>query len=379
LIAVSVGWALSIGVRFVYPALVPFFRAEFQMDLSTVGLLLTALWIAYAVGHIPGGILGDRLGEGNILSLSTAISTGAVLIVAIAVDAWMLFVGTVLFGLATALYGPTRFTIFTDIYPKNSGSAVGLTMAAGSFGSTIFPAVSASIATYLAWRLGFGVFVPLFGAAFVLLWFSVPDRTSTPTSAVNELSMRTLGRIRDGITSESIPVLVLIQTTVSFIIQGFTSFYPSYLIATKGITPSVAAALLGLFFAIGGIIQPLSGSLMTYLGTQKTLLTFLSGCVLALWLLPFADGLASVIGITILFSSWNGCGVITQTDIADSLPTEMQGTGFGTLKAGWMTVGATSPLLVGILADYGYFDEGFLLLAAVGTVGVIVSFLCLPD
>lgn len=379
MIAVSVGWALSIGVRFVYPALVPFFRAEFQMDLSTVGLLLTALWSAYAVGHIPGGVLGDRLGEGNILSLSTAISTVAVLIVATAVDAWMLFVGTISFGLATALYGPTRFTIFTDIYPKNSGSAVGLTMAAGSFGSTIFPAVSASIATYLAWRLGFGVFVPLFGAAFVLLWFSVPDRTSTPTSAVNELSMRTLGRIRDGITSESIPVLVLIQTTVSFIIQGFTSFYPSYLIATKGITPSVAAALLGLFFAIGGIIQPLSGSLMTYLGTQKTLLTFLSGCVLALWLLPFADGLASVIGITILFSSWNGCGVITQTDIADSLPTEMQGTGFGTLKAGWMTVGATSPLLVGILADYGYFDEGFLLLAAVGTVGVIVSFLYLSD
>jgi len=43
------------------------------------------------------------------------------------------------------------------------------------------------------------------------------------------------------------------------------------------------------------------------------------------------------------------------------------------LKAGWMVVGATSPLLIGTLADYGSFDYGFLLLASVGTVGLVLS------
>jgi hypothetical protein len=51
----------------------------------------------------------------------------------------------------------------------------------------------------------------------------------------------------------------------------------------------------------------------------------------------------------------------------------MQGTGFGTVKAGWMMVGASSPLLIGLFADYGLFDAGFLLLAAVGTLGLILS------
>lgn len=47
----------------------------------------------------------------------------------------MLFVGTIAFGLATALYGPIRFTILTDVYAEKVGSAIGLTLAAGSLGT----------------------------------------------------------------------------------------------------------------------------------------------------------------------------------------------------------------------------------------------------
>jgi len=87
---------------------------------------------------------------------------------------------------------------------------------------------------------------------------------------------------------------------------------------------------------------------MDRFGAWVTLAAFISGTVAALWLLPFAHGVPQLLAITVLFSCWNGCGVITQTYIADTLPAEMQGTGLGTLKAGWMTVGATSPLLIGI-------------------------------
>ncbi len=379
LLAVGVGWALSIGVRFVYPALVPFFQVEFQIGLSTIGLLLTALWGAYAIGHIPGGILGDRIGEGNVLVLSTVLSTAAILIVATAIDVWIFFAGTITFGVATALYGPTRFTILTDIYSKESGSAVGITLAAGSLGNTVFPAVSAVIATYVTWRFGFGVFVPAFAAVAIFLWITVPSRTSGATSAVDEFSRRTLVRIREGITGGSIPIFVSIQTCVSFIIQGFTSFYPAYLTVSKGLSPGVSAALFGLFFAIGAILQPIAGNVMNRIGARTALLSFLSSCVVALWLLPFAQGVVPLILVTVLFSSWNGCGVITQTYIADSLPKDMQGTGFGTVKAGWMVLGAMSPFLVGVFADYGYFDVGFFMLAIVGSVGILISVLYLPE
>jgi MFS family permease len=379
LVTVAVGCALSIGVRFVYPTLVPFFQDEFQIGFASTGLLMAVLWGGYAVGHIPGGILGDRIGEGNVLVLSTAISAGAILVVATAVKVWMLFVGTVAFGLATALYGPTRFTILTDIYSKQSGSAIGLTMAAGNLGNTVFPAAAAFIATYLTWRFGFGVFVPLFGVVAVGLWVTVPGRTSAPTSAVDDLSVSTLKEVALGITHGSIPIIVAIQISISYIIQGFASFYPAYLIAMKGLSPSTAAILFGLFWALGAVIQPISGSMVGRVGTRNTLVASLSGCVLGLWLLPFFEGLVPLVAITALTSSWNGSTVVTQTYIADTLPSDMQGTGFGVLKASWMLVGATSPLAIGVLAEYGFFNEAFLLLAVVGTVGVLLSVVSLPD
>ncbi|QLK27770.2 MFS transporter [Natrinema zhouii] len=373
LLAVGAGWALSIGVRFVYPALVPYFQDDFGIGLTTTGLLLTLLWGAYAIGHVPGGFLGDRIGEGTVVVLSTLISAGTVLVVATAINVWMLFAGTIVFGLATALYGPTRFTIFTDIYPNRAGSAIGLTMAAGNLGNTVFPVAAAVIASYTTWRYGIGSFSPLFLGVAVGLWMAVPNRTSGGGSAVDELSSDTLARIRSGITRESIPIVVAIQVTASFVIQGFSSFYPTYLTVTKGFSPAVAATLFGLFFAVGAVIQPFSGTMLDRLGARPTLVLYFGGCVAGLWLLPFVDGLVPLVAATVLISSWNGCGVVTQTYIADSLPDDMQGTGLGTLKAGWMVVGATSPLLIGTLADYGSFDHGFLLLASVGTVGLLLS------
>jgi len=374
LLAVSGGWTLSIGVRFVYPSLVPFFRPDLGLSLSAVGLLLTLLWAAYALGHVPGGMLGDSIGEGNLLVLSTIVAALTVGVVASAIDVWMLFVGTVGFGFATALYGPTRFTILSDIYPDRSGSAIGLTMAAGSVGNAIFPVLATTVAAVLSWRYGFGLFVPLFVAALVALWLFVPNTTAPSETTGDRVSSETLGEILTVLKRSSFLALLAIQVTLSFIIQGFTSFYPQYLVSIKDIPPSVAALLLSLFFVSGAVIQPVSGRLLDTVGIRYTLGGFLGSCLVGLWLLQVVDSLLALVLATVLFSSWNGCPVVTQTHIVNTLPESAQGTGFGILKAGWMTFGAISPLMIGFLGDIGHFAEGFLALAVIGTLGVGVSF-----
>jgi MFS family permease len=370
LAAVALGWALSIGVRFVYPALLPFLRAEFGFGLSTAGVLLSLLWAAYAVGHVPGGALGDRLGEGRVLVLSTLVSTAALGGVAAATGLAVLFAATITFGLATALYGPTRFTVLTDVFPEDSGSAVGLTMAAGNVGNAGLPVAATAVAAAMTWRAGFGVFVPCFALAALAIQLAVPARTSapTPTVGVRETVDRLGGALRGG----AIPTVVAVQVSLSFLIQGFASFYPAYL-TTKGLSPEVAAPLFGAFFALGAVVQPAAGALMDRVGVRTTLLGCYTGCLAALWALPFVDGLVPIAVLTALFSTWNGTIVVTQTYIADTLPTDLQGTGFGTLKAGWMVLGATAPLLVGVMADAGLFDEAFVLLGAVGGVGLAVA------
>lgn len=83
----------------------------------------------------------------------------------------MLFAGSAIFGLTTSLYGPTRFTVFTDVYTDRSGTALGLVQASGSLANTVMPVLGAAVASYASWRLRYGALVPVF--VVVMLGLSV--------------------------------------------------------------------------------------------------------------------------------------------------------------------------------------------------------------
>lgn len=67
---------------------------------------------------------------------------------------------------------------------------------------------------------------------------------------------------------------------------------------------------------------------MDQFDTWNTLAAFIGGTVMALWMLPFAQSVPQLLFVTVLFSCWNECSVISQTHIADALPETMQGTGW---------------------------------------------------
>jgi len=54
LLAVSIGWALTIGTRIVYPALLPDIRTEFAFDYSITGMLVGLVWASYGLFQLPG-------------------------------------------------------------------------------------------------------------------------------------------------------------------------------------------------------------------------------------------------------------------------------------------------------------------------------------
>lgn len=364
---------MSFGVRLVYPAFAPFFREGFGLSIAATGLLFTLLWMSYAIGHVPGGFLGDRMGEGRVLTLSTLLAAGTVLVVALATTPAMLFVATAGFGLATALYGPTRFTVLTDVYGDRAGSAIGLTVAAGSAGNAILPVLAVLVATATSWRVSFGLFVPLFLGTALGVHRSVPPRTSAVSDVVNGLSRATLDRIVAGAGRESIPTVFAIQVCFSFTYQGFVSFYPLMLSETKGLSPETAASLFGLFFVASFVVQPIAGTCMDRYGIRWTLVGVLGPGMVGLVLLPAVQGILPLAALTVLLSSVSGCAVLTQAYIADALPADVQGSGMGLLKAAWMLIGATSPVAVGLLGEYGYLSEAFLLFAIPVGVGVALA------
>lgn len=377
LLGVAGGWFLSLGLRLVFPALLPYLRDAFSLGLTAAGLLITVLWVAYALGQFPGGIIGDRLGEGNALVVSTLVSGTMIAVVAVSNSAFVLFLATALFGFSTALFGPARFTILSAIYEERDGTAIGLTLSAGEAGNAILPVIAGLLAATISWRLGFGVTVPLFFLMAIVLFRVVPGKL-TDESAVDSLSLSTFRYVARGITERSILIVTGVHVFLFFVYQGFTGFYPTYLVEMKGLSPSLAAGLFGLFFATGVLVQPIAGAGGDRFGTRPTLYVVCGISTLALVTLPFVEGVTSIVLVTVVASSLLGVTPLTQTFLVNALPEDMKGSGLGLIRTGHIALGATGPLVVGAVADVGFFNEAFLGLAVIAAAGIALTAL-VPD
>lgn len=379
LLGVAGGWLLSMGVRIVFPAMLPYLRDAFSLTLTTSGLLITVMWYAYALGQFPGGILGDRLGARTILVASTLISTVTLSVVALAWNAYMLFAATALFGFGTALYGTTRFTVLTDVYAKRDGTAVALTLAAGDIGNAVLPLIAVTLTTWYSWRVGIGFAVPLFMLMGLFLWYFVPGgslRYEDGGEVSNDVDNDSSVSLRYIITNILVgPVLVAtgIQFLAFFAWQGFTSFFVTYLVQAKGFAPGTASSLFGFFFLLGLFVRPASGTSHDVLGPRRTLLIILSLITIGLTGLAFIQSFVPLVALTVVLSSLLGFTPTTQTFIANALPEDMKGSGLGLLRTSHMLFGATSALFVGTVADFGYFDEAFLILAGASGAAAVLS------
>ena len=378
LILVAMGWVLSLGTRYVFPVLFPAIRADLDIGLSTLGVLYTLLWVAYAVGQFPGGIVADRFGDRNTLVVSTAVTAVTVLGVGLAANAFLLAVGMILFGLATALYGPVRFTVLSGIYDEYEGTAIGITQAAGQLGNALLPVGANAVAAYLTWQAGLLCVLPLFAVVTVGLWLVVPTRSAESSSAVDDLSTETLRYVLRHVTDRRPLALAGVLAITMFVLQGMSGFYPTYLADVKGLSSGDAALLYGLFFSSAVVVQPVAGSLGDLLSKRRTLLVGLGPLSLGLSLVPFASGRYQLTAVTLLLGSIFFVTPVAIPMLMATLPADIEGTGLGLLRTGYFLFGATGTTVVGVLADRGSFDESFLVLTALLLVAVLLVAV-LPD
>ena len=361
LAAVASGWGLLVGARMAYPVLLPYIRDAYGISLSVAGLLVTVLWLGSALGQLPGGILADRFNERHIMTAGLLVVAGALSVAAVTASPIVLFLATGLMGVGLSLYPIARITVLTEIYPDSIGSALGVTMATGDIGQTVFPPIVGLIAAAVAWQLGLGFFVPLFLAVALLVWIVVPD--STPSSDEGALSIERGRSVLAELRTKPMALVTVVLFFYILVWQSFTGFYPTYLVEVKHFSPSVAGTVFALFFGVGVFVKPVAGAAYDRIGMRGSLLGVMVGPVFGLGLLPFLEGFWPIVGVTALVSTMLGSGAITQSYLADTIPAEIRGTGLGVVRTTAATLGSGGPVLFGMLADRGYFDEGYLVLA----------------
>lgn len=372
LIAIAAGWGLMIGTRMIFPVLLPALSAEFGLTLTTAGLLVTIVWLGYAIGQVPGGVLADRHGARRLLTASVAIVVLGLFAVVLAPTALLLFLSTGLVGVGQSLYPVARITTLSDLYPDRIGRALGLTMATGDLGQTVLPPIAGVLTVAIAWRAGVGFLVPLFVLIAVVLWWTLPDHTGT-AGAAESLPIERLGAVVAALREPTFVLLGVILFLYIGILQTFSAFYPTYLIEVKGLSPPVASTVFGLFFAAGIVAKPLAGMGYDRLGIRRSLPLVLGGAIVGFALLPVVDRLWGLLLDTVLISTMLGSGAITQSYLSDAIPAEIEGTGLGAIRSIASMLGATGPVLFGAIADRGYFDEGYVLLAVLVGISTLLT------
>ena len=363
LLAVSLGWFLTLGVRIVYPALLPQVTAEFGVDNATAGLFIGVLWTTYAVMQFPGGALADAVGERLVLTGSLALTVGAVGALVASTTVELFVLATVLLGLGTGLYGTTRLTVISSVFDRMETTAISVSQASGNVGNVVLSATAGVVSVYLGWRWGFGYLLPALVACGVGLWTVVPRRASPPTT--DESFRRTMARVASTVRRPRVLAVTALLSLTMFLYQSVTGFLPTYLVARKGVAPGTAATLYSVFFASAIGVQFLSGVVADRRGNRIAVAAFAGLSAPAFVLLTVVETFPALVGVVLLLSCLLGALPPVNAAGVGALPEEIKGSGFGLLRTCYIAFGATGPPAVGLLADAGRFDLAFLCLGAV--------------
>ncbi|MFJ9406728.1 MFS transporter [Streptomyces sp. NPDC101393] len=237
------------------------FQDEMGLSSNAVGTL-TAIGpnaLGAAIGAFIGGRLGDKLGRKRIYQYDLLIYAAAILLIALAVNPTMLFIGTFFVGLAVGADVPTSLALVGEFSPARArGKLMGLTQVTWNLGPVVV--------LLLAWAVsGLGllgirlVFLHLFVVALV----TYALRRGMTESAVWKSAARSghaaKARVRDLLSGPNLRALLYTGGIYLFwnLAAGTNGIFTPYMVKTLGAGTQATSVLLscaGFALAIVGTI-----------------------------------------------------------------------------------------------------------------------------
>lgn len=156
---------------------------EFSVTASTIGLLTSIQFLAYAGLQIPVGILTDRFGPNRFLILGTLLTGVGTLIYSLAPSEWILFLARLLVGIGDATIWVSLVLILGIWFKVNEFSVlVGLAGMTGSLGFLLATVPYSAWISLTGWRplfLTMGVLLCLWTVLLYFILINRPRRMET--------------------------------------------------------------------------------------------------------------------------------------------------------------------------------------------------------
>jgi len=237
--------------RVVISAAIPSIEQEFGFTDVTIGWILAAFALAYALFQIPGGWLGDRFGPRKALAGVVIWWSTFTALTVVSWNATSMIVIRFLFGMGEAGAFPiaTR-SLSRWMLPSERGWAQGVTHAGSRLGGALTPILVVWIISHYGWRAPFVIFA-LVGIIWAIFWFWYYRDSPHDHMGVNEeereLIANALGRRQAsaGKAKSTVPwkqilsnpqmwLLAAMYACYGYSIGIYLSWFPKYLVDAHG-------------------------------------------------------------------------------------------------------------------------------------------------
>lgn len=364
-LVVAVGTLVANLGRQALPPLLPAIIEGLAITPAAAGFAMTLMRICFAVCQYPSGRVADEVTRkfAVVVGLCGMIAGFALLSRVPSYPVFLL--STALLGVGSAFFFVSERVLLSDLFVAKRGQAFGLNSAISRIGSILAAGLAVVVLSVGSWQLAF---VPVVGLLLVIVGlFHVTSREPYGTRALFRIG-RPGGQVRETVGrvfgTSQIRWLVVAYTLVIFAWEGAITFLPTFLQVSKGFSPEFASGGFAALFAVGIVVQPLSGTLSDRLERRLVAGVATLVSLIGLAILVVAGSLAPIVaGILMYAAGVMAFTPVLQAYLMDVFPESNKGGDLGAFKTVYEGLSSLGPAYVGVvagLAGYTLAFAGFL-------------------
>jgi len=354
--------------RIVLSPMMPTVEKDLNVGHDEAGSLFFMISLGYCIGLLFSGFISSRVTHRKTILLSSFAVGGALIVVSISHDLWMIRLGLIFLGTAAGFYLPSGIATVTElVQPEHWGKAIAIHELAPNLAFIIAPLLAEALLGTFSWR---GVLmlsgIASMGSGAVFMIFGKGG--NFPGEAPN---MSTLRIIVKEPSFWIMMALFGLGIGASFAVY---TMMPLYLVAERGMDRTWANTLIAFsrIFTLGSSI--LTGLITDRIGPRKTLMgifvtasivTILLGIVPGWWIIPtvFIQSILATSFFPAGFAALSriGSGRIKNITVSLTMPISFL-LGGGVIAAG-----------IGMVGEMGSFSLGFILFGGILLFGFLLA------
>jgi MFS family permease len=336
--------------------LLPLFARELGADARLIGLIVGASTLTGVALKLPAGAWSDIVGRRALLVTGAAVFAVMPFTYLAVSGLGLLIALRVVHGSATAIFGPVASASVSDIAPSHRRatwlSAYSTVQGAGqAFG----PVLAGYLIAMRRFDLAFLLAGAIALATPIIVWRW--PATNRPSGSSDRSPLRQFSEgLKEVAREPRVLAASLAQSAQSLLNGSFNAFLPLYAIEVVGMGPAAVGWMFALQTVTTLATRPLIGMLSDRIGRRGVIITGLTTCSAAVWMISAAESVSPLIAAVFAYAA--GVAVTTAATsayVTDVAPRARYGAAHGVFGTIYDVGDAAGPIVAGLLvAAWGY-------------------------